>query len=756
MKREKLGEIFVKARIISQGQLVRVIAENRTHPEEKLGQTLVRLKLASDTDIARALSLQLNIPYIDLHTVVIDPYAVKRIPLNLAMQHHILPIYLERNNLILAMEVPQDFEVIEAARFATGLNIRPHVAPASEILAAINRYYAVEESVGNILQNVTPNEDVELILKHLQVNEQQIEELKKQSESPAIVKMVNTIILQGISVRASAIQIDPHEHEVVIKNRVDGVLVESMKTPKWTKGALISRIKLMGGMDLFKRHIPQKGRAKLQMSQRIIEMEISSLPTQYGECLTIHILDTGENIPLVKDLELLPDDLMKINKLLWLPQGMILVCGSHRSSKTTTLYTLANELSRQHKKIITLEEAIAYQLKGAQQVRINEHAGLTFAQALHSVLQHKPDVILVGEIRDKETAELAMKASLNGRLILSTLRADDLMDTLTRLKELGVDPQLLASSLSGMITQRQVRKICDHCQEEYAPTAKILEHIASQLGEKVAGMFYHGKGCKTCNYTGYRDQIGVYHIIQMSPGLRKLILQDTPKSGMQTGLSKIEISLLMQTILAKVKQGNTTVEELERVLFATEQVARDRTLKCEHCQQPVEPESQVCPNCHQPLRTPAVPGVEQIREPAQIAPVKDVQDSGYAFKGFKILVVDPDQEMLQRVGRTLLAKQFTVTTATNGEEAWGQIARDKPHLVLTEIVLGKMDGLELIRRLRKEITTAFIPVIIVSARTQTADRIKGFVAGTDDYVPKPLSVEELFFRINAILRRTYK
>jgi type IV pilus assembly protein PilB len=756
MKREKIGEILVKARLISQAQLDRALAENRAHSKEKLGQTLVRLKLASDTDIARALSLQLNIPYIELHTVVIDPYAVKQIPLNLAMQHHILPIYLERNNLILAMENPQDFEAVEAARFVSGFNIRPHVASFSDILAAINRYYSVEESVGTILQNVTPSEDVELILKHLKLNEQQIEDLKKQSESPAIVKMVNTIILQGIAVRASAIQIDPQEHEVVIKNRIDGVLVESMKTPRWTKGALISRIKLMGGMDIVTRHIPQKGRAKLKMSQRVIEMDISSLPTQYGECINIHILDTGESIPLIKDLGLLPDDVRKIHKLLWLPQGMILVCGPTGSGKTTTLYTLANELSQQQKKIITLDDSIEYRLKGAQQVRINEQAGLTFAHALQSVLRHKPDVILVGEIRDQKTAEIALKASTNGHLILSTLRTNDIMATITRLKDLGADSQLVASALSGMITQRLVRKICEQCREEYAPSAKILEYIASRVGEKVSGGFYHGKGCELCNYTGYNDRMGVYYVVMMNPSLRQFILQDTPKSGMRTGISKIEISLLMQNILGKVKQGSTTVEELARVLFATEKFEKAGALKCEHCQRSVEPESQVCPFCDHALRAPASPGVEQIREPAQIAPVKDSKDSGYAFKGFKILLVDNDQDMLQQVGRTLLEKQFTVTTATNGEEALEKIGRDKPHLVITDIVLRKMDGLELIRRLRKDITTAFIPVIIVSAKHQTADRIKGFVAGTDDYVPKPFSIDELFLRINAIFRRVYK
>jgi type IV pilus assembly protein PilB len=756
MKREKLGEIFFKAGLISRDALARVLEENRTHPEEKLGQTLVRLNLASDTDIARALSLQLDIPYIDLNMVVVDPYAVKQIPLDVSMKHHFLPIYIEKNNLILAMEDPQDFDAIEDARFVSSLNICPHIAALSEIVTGIERYYSVEESIGAIIQNVTPQEDVECILEHLKVSEQQFQDLKKQSESPAIVKMVNTIIFQGIAVRASAIRIEPQKQEVLVKNRVDGVLIESMRVPKWTQGSLISRIKIMGGMDFTKRHIPQKGRTKLEMQQRIIEMEMSSLPTQYGECMTIQILDTGETIPLIKDLELLPDDVTKIHKLLWLRQGMILICGPPTSGKTTTLYTLANELSRQHRKIIMLDDSIEYQLKEVQQVQIKEKDGLTYAKALDSVLRHKPDVILVGEIRDKETAEIAMNASLKGYLILSTLRTNDVMTPITRLKELDVDSQLCASSLSGIFTQRLVRKICVQCREKYEPSLKLLKNIESRLGEKLSYIFYHGKGCQTCNYTGYQDRIGVYHVVMMTRGLRKLILQSTPKKGMSPGIRKIEMILLIKNILGKVKRGITTVEELERVLFSTEESKMDGALKCEHCQQPVESDSQVCPSCHHVLRIPSPPGVEQIREPSQIASPEDAKNARYAFKGCKILLVDTDKNMIQRLRRILLEKQFTVTTATNGEEALEKIARDKPHLMITEIVMPRMDGLELIRCLRKDITTAFIPVIIVSAKGETADRLKGFAAGTDDYVPKPFSMHELFFRINAILRRTYK
>lgn len=756
MKREKIGEIFVKAELISHDDLDHVLAENRAFPDEKLGQTLVRLNLGSETDVARALSFQLDIPYIDLSTVIVDPRAIKQIPLELAIQEHILPVYIEKNDLVLAMEEPQDFDTIEKARFTSGLNIRPHVAAASDIVAAIKRYYSIEESIGAITQNITPGEDVELLLDHLKLSEQQIQDLKKQSESPEIVKLVNTLIFQGIAVRASAIQIEPQKQDVLVKNRVDGVFVESMRIPRWTQGTLIARIKIMGGMDIVKRHVPQEGRIKLKMRQSVIDLSVSSLPSQYGECLIIHILETGETIPLIKELGLLPDDFRKLQELLQLSQGMILVCGPSSSGKTTTLYTLANELFRQQRRTVTLEASIGYRLKGVTQVQINETDGLTYAQALHSILRHNPDVILIGEIQDKETAEIAMQASMSTHLILSTLRTNDLMSTITRLKDLDADLQLFASSLSGMVSQRLVRKVCEQCREKYEPSSKLLEKIESRVGEKVSCVFYHGEGCEMCHYTGYQDRIGVYHVLTMSKGLRKFISQGDPEGKMWMAIKKAEMESLLKNTLEMVKQGLTTVEELDRVLFETEEFEGAEVLKCERCQKPVEPDWEVCRSCGHARKPPSSDGVEQIRTPAQIATSHIPQSEGYTFQGFKLLLVDDDDDMLQRLKFILLEKQFTITTAANGLEALEKIARDKPHLVVTDIIMPRMDGLELIRRLRKDITTTFIPVIILSAKQETADRLKGFAVGTDDYLPKPFSMHELFFRINAILKRVYK
>jgi len=755
-ERNKIGEIFVKAGVISETELDRVIQENRAHPGEKLGQTLVRLNLATESEVARALSYQLELPYIDLNTVVIDPRAIRKIPLNLARQYQCLPIYLEKNDLILAMADPQNFEALETLRFSSGCNIRPHLAEADEILAAIGRYYELEDVVGDIIQNVPEKEDAELLQEYIKLSEQQLEELKTRSEAPAIVKLVNTIIFQGIAVRASVIQIEPQDREVVIKNRIDGVFVESMRTPKWTKGALISRIKLMAGMSLAERHTRQKGQCTFKLQTRVIELNVVSRPTEYGECLILHILSTGERIPPLAELALRPDDVRKIQEILQLPQGFILVCGPTGSGKTTMLYTLAHELFQQNRRIVTLETVTSYGLPGVTQVQINAPAGLTFTKALQSVLRHRPEVILLGEIPDLATAEMAMRAAIKGHLVISTLDANGVLATILRLKALGVRPQLLAAALAGIITQRLVRKICDHCKEPDTPDATLFAAIAARLGEHAAGTFTRGKGCAACNYTGYQGRIGVYHAIAISNRFREFIAQGAPEGRMRQAVEETETATLLKAIWEKVTQGLTRVAEVERVLFAPETTGTPAVEPCPHCQQPMPANSQVCPACGQSVTASVAAGVEQITQPAQIPISQAAQEKKYQFEGFKILVVDDDPDLRRQLHWLLQDKQFAVTTASDGLDAWEQMVREKPHLVITDITMPRMDGFELVRRLRKEITTAFIPVIMLSNRTATADRLKGFAVGTDDYLPKPFSMQELFFRINAILKRVYR
>ena len=803
MQKNKIGEIFVKSGLISQESLKRALMEHRKNPKEKLGRTLVRLNITSHEEVAGVLSRQSNIPYIDLNMVVIDPSAVQKIPAEVAMKHHILPIYVEKNNLVLAVEDPYDFEAVEAARFASGLNIRPHVASYLDIANAIQRYHSLDVTLkARAAQGAQPNEDLDFILKHAASDEVHLAQLKEESESPAVQNMLNTVIFQAIATRADAILFEPTKTHLQVKNRINGALSNGTKIPKEMQKAILAHIKIMAGMDYAKRMIPQKGRAQYHMQQRSLELEISCLPAQHGESMIVQILDTGESVPLINDLGLQSEDMMKALKLLSVPNGMVLVCGPPGSGQIATVYALAHELSRHQRRIVTIEDSIEYRLKGAQQVQVNEAGGLSFAKALESVLRQNPEAIILGDIRDKETAEIALKSSQGGHLLLGIVRAETITDAIAYLIELGVPAKLVASSLSGIITQRMVRKTCPHCREKYRPLPGLLKKVEAKANEKPSGEFLRGKGCQACNFSGFHERFGVYYIALMTPAMARIIQQDVRKSG----IGRIESGLLTKGILAKVKQGETSLEELDRVIFyggrsrrveaedepesQAEASEKPRSIPTapeapqaapqappkapmQEFQQPPQPKaptqkfqqtqqaSQTTPQ-PQPQETKSAPQPQPQPQPQAAPPQKQSDTLGrppattrYRSEDCKILIVEPDPKIKKLIGKALIEKDFQVLSATDGVEALKKVVKEQPNLVITESVLPKLDGLNMIRRLRKTQATSGIPVIIVSSKGETADRIRGFAAGSDDYLPKPFSIHELFFRINAILRRTY-
>lgn len=755
MAKEQLGKFFIKAGLIDGDELKIVLEEKQKNPKERIGNTFLRLNFITERDLARALSCQLNIPYIDLTIAVVEPNAIKRIPLKLAKRSLIFPVSIENRYLILAMKDPLDLDAISMANFASGYKIKPYIAAGTDIENAIKQYYPQGETVDDIIKNVAQIEGIEFIMDET-LDEKTALDLKKESKAPPIIRLVNSIVLQGIFVGASDIHIEPQEKEVLIRNRVDGILTEAMRTPKWAQGSLISRIKIMASMDIAERRMPQDGTVKLKMEGKMIDLRISTLPTQYGEKVVIRILETGKNILSPGELGMLPEALGKIIDLINLPQGMILVCGPTGSGKTTTLYTLISKIAQKQLNIVTIEDPIEYRIGGVNQVQVFTKAGLTFANSLRSILRQDPDVIFVGEIRDNETAEISMKASMTGHLVLSTIHTNDAISTITRLKDLEIEAYLVASSLVGILAQCLVRKICVECREEYAPSSEVLKKIETKLGEEVSFLFYHGKGCNSCNQTGYKGRIGVYEILVVTNEIRTLISQDAPEGKIREAAKMAGMQTIFNDALEKVKQGITTFEELERVLFASEEPKASGEWKCSHCQKPVEPDWQVCPYCRHELNVPGPAEIIKITNPSEIIRKEAISGEKHdTLKGFKILLVDDDEKLLQGLTFFLRKQQFIVATAVNGKNAIEKISRDKPHLVIADIIMPEMDGLELIKRLRKDITTTFIPVIILSQKGDVQDRLKGFEAGADDYLPKPFSMEELLFRIKAVSKRVY-
>ncbi len=752
MNKVTLAQVFVKAGLLGKDETAKLLEANEKMPGERLEDTLVRLKFATEEEATKALAEHLGVPYLDLSTGL-DPKAVKLIPLNLASQHALFPVREEEGVLLVAMKDPSNMEALELARFASGLPIKAHIASPSAVDKAIQDNYHVDENIADYVRsNADQKQGIELVADE-QMKETDVKDLKRKSEAAPVIQLVNSILLQGVSKGASDIHIEPQEKQVVVRNRVDGILVAAVQAPKWAQMALTSRLKIMAGMDIAEKRVPQDGRIKIRYNAKDIDLRVSTLPTQHGEKIVIRILDGNKTAPTLGDIGFHPELISPIKQLINQPQGMLLVCGPTGSGKTTTLYGLLSEIVKKKINVITLEDPIEYALAGANQVQVNEKAGLSFAKSLRSVLRQDPNVVFLGEIRDGETAEIAMRASMTGHLVLSTLHTNDAIATVTRLLDLKIEPYLVASSLSGVLAQRLLRTICQDCREEYQPDDSVVKKVEAALGEEISFVFYHGKGCDKCHGSGYRGRMAIHEFLSISPEVREIVrAQGASEAKIREAARKDGFRPLLEDALEKMKQGLTTIEEVERVVVFNPDEKAGKV--CAGCGKTVEEGWKACPHCGArtdgsgaPAPAAAPAGGHALRSPSA-APRND-------FTGYKVLVADDDEDVQRSLAMYLLKNKFAVTVASNGKEALAALTKDKPDILLTDILMPEMDGLELVRRLRRDAGTSFTPVIIFSQKTAVEDRLKGFEAGSDDYLPKPFDPEEMLQRVKAVLRRTY-
>ncbi len=588
---KKLGEILVESGLITKGQLERAIEEQKRR-RKRLGETLIELGYTTEEDIARTLSVQLGIPYIDLTTAVVEPEAIEKIPERIAKKHMVLPMSVDKNVLTLVMADPLNFEAIKDIEFMSGMSVKPAVSTQTQIQNAIQRYYHLSEPLQEVLEKMSHG-FVEVVPESVEmVQDLELEEAIRKGKSPPIIRMVNNIIFHAIKSRASDIHIEPREKTVVVRERVDGLLREVFQLPKWVHGAITSRIKIMARMDIAEKRIPQDGRIKIRIENRDIDLRVSTLPIQYGEDIVIRVLDSSRAIIKIEELGLRPEDLRRLRSLIEVPQGVVLVTGPTGSGKTSTLYAMINHIKKEVINIITLEDPIEYELKGINQVAINEKTGLTFAYTLRSVLRQDPDVIMVGEMRDAETAKIAIQASLTGHLVLSTLHTNTAVAAITRLKNLGIEPYLIASSLNGIIAQRLVRRLCPRCKEPYVPSKEDLLKLGITSEPTTEIKFYRAHGCTECNRTGYKGRIGVFEILVCNGFIKELITSDAPEEAILKAAVEGGMRYMVEDGIEKVKAGITSVDELMRVLYVKEEV-----IICKGCARPLKSDFITCPYC---------------------------------------------------------------------------------------------------------------------------------------------------------------
>lgn len=604
MKKKKLGEVLRERGHISAGDLTKIVAEQHGKVM-RLGELMLERSLVTKDELASALEEITAVPYVNCAEVTPEAEVLHLIPRHLAVRGCVFPIRKEGTKLVVAMAEPQNIGLSDEIKFTTGRNISPRLGFRAEIFAAIEKFYggtvsAEEGASSEPVATTAPSEpdagpQMEFVsTSSRQANKDAIQEAQAElvrRHTPA-VRLASEVIMAAAAKHASDIHIEPQVDGVIVRIRVDGVLRDLQRVPSVLQNSFISRIKILADMDIAERRNPQDGRFLVKMGASQIDMRVSSLPTQYGEKIVMRLLNPNEAVRGFAELGLPPAVQSTLLESLDLPQGMILVTGPTGSGKSTTLYAALNHLRKPEVNIVTVEDPVEYVLPGVNQVHVNVRAGLTFASCLRSILRQDPNVIMVGEIRDKETAEIAMKAAQTGHLVLSTLHTNDAVSAITRLVDLGIPSFMISSSITAIMAQRLVRRLCT-CKGIQAPTGANIERMA-QLGllEPVDSV-YVPVGCELCEMTGYRGRVGIYEILPFDETTRDSVRTGVRNEDIRNHMRDLGMKLMQEDALEKILTGMTSIDEISRVV----PVHTGSFPECNQCGRRISPTFQFCPHC---------------------------------------------------------------------------------------------------------------------------------------------------------------
>ncbi len=558
--KKKLGELLVELELITEEQCQEALLIQRK-TAKRLGQILVEEKMVSEDDLVSILSKQLGYPHVWLRKGLVDPKVVKMIPREKTNLYKVIPMFKVNNTLTIATADPQAIFVFDELSKITKCTIQPVLARSADILKAIDDYYNDDMQITEFIDELH-DEAIQLVENDLDQDSQEINEM---AEGSPIINLVNLIILKAIKDKASDIHIEPDLGKFRVRYRIDGILYEVMRPKLEIYPAVISRLKIMAKLDIAERRMPQDGRIQVYIEGRSVDLRFSSLPGVLGEKVVLRILDKLGSVLDLNKLGFNEDILIKFRNLLQKPFGLILTTGPTGSGKTTTLYSAINFLNTIEKNIVTIEDPVEYQLEIINQNHINEAIGLSFAKVLKHVLRQDPDIVMVGEIREKETAEIAIRASLTGHMVLSTLHTNDSASAITRLLDMGIEPYLLSSSLIGVIGQRLVRSVCSECKTSYFPAPALLERLGWEDDKGIR--LVKGKGCTHCYDSGYKGRIGVYELLEVTADFKSLILKNPSVEELREFNRQANHSSLMIEGLKKARAGFTTVEEVSRAVY---------------------------------------------------------------------------------------------------------------------------------------------------------------------------------------------
>ena len=591
---KRLGDLLLEEKLISPEDLSRAVTQQRKSGQ-LLGATLVQLGLVAETDMLDCLHRQLGLPLVDLASLDIDESTVALIKEDVAKKYLALPIAIEgRSNLVVAMADPLNVAAIEDLRFHSGMFIKPVLASAASLTEAIERYYHLDRSVDEVLKGIVASGgEVQVSTVIEEERPEAVDTLLKEAEGRPIVKLTNWLLARAVEDRASDIHLEPQHHEMIVRLRIDGLLQEVQRLPKWTQSAIVSRLKVLSNLDIAEKRLPQDGRLMIEIEGRRVDMRVSTLPVTNGEKVVIRVVDQSKNTRDLTDLGFYPDDHGKIKRFLERPQGIVLVTGPTGSGKSTLLYAALRYIQHETKNIVTVEDPVEFQLPGINQVQVDEKAKKTFAGALRAILRQDPDVIMVGEIRDQETAQIGFRAAVTGHLVLSTIHTNDTAGAVTRLVDLGLQPFMVASALLGAVSIRLVRTLCPRCKEPYEATASNLDRLGAAGRKEGTITLWRGRGCPNCHNTGYHGRTGIYEVLEVNDTIRQLVISGSPDTAIRAAAVEAGMRSIGEDGLKKVMEGRTTLEEVTRVIYLSTQTPR----VCPSCSTVLNQEFEYCHSC---------------------------------------------------------------------------------------------------------------------------------------------------------------
>ena len=718
----------------------------KAEPQATLWQTLVAQKISTDEQILTALSSRFRLKLADVHQI--DPGAKERVPEQVARRYHILPLRATDSYLEVATANPFDLDAEKALAFATAREIRMLLLAPSKIGEKLDEMYRPEKAVDKLLEGMESQAEI-VTLKDEPADE--IAASEAEASQRPVVRLVDLIISEGILQRSSDIHIEPEEGGVAVRYRIDGVLRQVMKIPRQAGLPLISRIKIMSSLDIADRLRPQDGRARVLVNGQPIDLRVSTLPAALGEKVVIRILDSRATVKSLESLGLNANETDGIKRLLENHEGIILVTGPTGSGKTTTLYSCINQIKSEGVNIVTVEDPVEYRMQGIVQVQVQEKAGLTFASALRSILRQDPNVVLVGEIRDRETAQIAVQASLTGHLVLSTLHTNDAANAVTRLVDIGVEAYKIAAALRGVMAQRLMRKLCTTCKEVWmeAPPDRLKKWIPKGTP------LYRAAGCPDCAMTGYRGRFSIVEVLAVTPEVERRIASGETADQISTAARRSGMKGLWESGLEHVLRGESTLDELTRVV--------DIPQEDEHAPGPIAaprrssggvPQSHVTHSGPHAMTEPtAAPETfaahfELLEEPA---PPRASGPHGLPAR--KVLLVD-DEDSLRKVLKDLLEREgYAVSEARDGVQALDQVDRVGPDIIVLDLNMPGLDGYGVLSHLRSRPATADIPVLVLTAKSDEDNEVRVFELGADDFLTKPFRARALSARLEAVLGR---